>query len=72
MLNNGVLDPNNLSLMLEKIQRNHYRLMAQIGNMLQTEIEFEGGEDPEASELEKWRQTYRTRNQDIQTILKKN
>ena len=69
LLKNGVLNPAHLRQKLETFKGDHFYLIGQVGNMLQTEIEFDGHEDPKQSAFEKWRETFQTTNREIANVL---
>ena len=69
LLKNGVLNPTKLRQKVQTFIGKHYYLNGQIGNMLQTEIEFNGGDITQCS-FEKWRTTYKTNNNEIASALK--
>jgi len=69
LLKNGVLSPAHLRQKLETFKGEHFYLIGQVGNMLQTEIEFDGHEDPKQSAFEKWRETFQTTNREIANVI---
>ena len=64
-----ILDPVRFRRRLETFRGEHYRLIGDVGNMLQTEMEFEGGENPDASLLGQWIQGYATSNNELMTAV---
>jgi methyl-accepting chemotaxis protein len=69
LVETDVLNPLRLRETLERIKSYHYNLVGQVGNILQTEIEFEGGDDPEKSPLKEWMAGYQTNNPEILAAL---
>lgn len=69
LVENGILNPRALRLRLEQFKAEHYYLVGQVGNMLETEIEFEGHDDPAKSPFEKWRASRDEANQKVTELL---
>ena len=66
-----ILNPVKFRQNLERFTGYYYFLFGQVGNMLQTEVEFEGGEDSSQSDFGRWLKTYKTQNQRVSEILAK-
>lgn len=64
-----ILNPLKLRQVLEGFKSEHYFLLAQVGNMLQTEIEFDGSEDTEHCSFTQWLNTFKTRNTTIANAI---
>ena len=65
LLNTGILNPVKFRQQLERFQGQYYFLFGQVGNMLQTEIEFEGGEDAEKSSFGLWLRNFKNDNREL-------
>lgn len=62
LLQTGILNPVKFRQQMERFQGEYYFLFGQIGNMLQTEVEFSGGEDPDKSSFGQWIGNFQTNN----------
>ena len=71
LLASDILDPVRFRRRLETFRGEHFRLMGDVGNMLQTEIEFEGGENADASLLGQWLKGYSTTNKGVMSAVEK-
>ena len=70
LMDTDILDPVRFRKLLETFRGEHYRLMGDVGNMLQTEMEFDGGDDAAASLLGKWLASYSSTNDQIMQAVK--
>lgn len=65
----GVLNPARFRRDVERLRADHYFILGRAGEMLQTEIEFQGGDDPADSSFERWRAAFPGGNAEIRAIL---
>ncbi len=64
-----ILNPDALMANLQMFRGDHYKLEADVGNLLLTGRTFQGGEDPTACNLGRWMAGYKTTNPNIMQTL---
>lgn len=64
-----ISNPVQLRRKLEMFKGEHFFLQGQVGNMIQTEMEIEGGEDPDHAEFGHWLRSYRPENPEVREIM---
>jgi methyl-accepting chemotaxis protein len=64
-----ILNPDALMASLQMFRGDHYKLEADVGNLLLTGRTFQGGEDPTACNLGRWMAGYKTTNPRIGQAL---
>lgn len=69
LLATDILAPVRFKRDLEMLRSEYYKLIGDVGNMLQSEIEFKGGDDYSSSKLGTWIASHSTKNTAIQKIL---
>jgi Methyl-accepting chemotaxis protein len=69
LLTTGVLNPTDLRKNLEQFRGDHYKVMSQIPNAIQSNVMFEGGDDPTQCAFGKWLAESNIDNPRIKAIL---
>lgn len=71
LVDTDIINPMRLCEVLESLRSHQYDLVGRVGNMIQTEIEFEGNDTPADTPMTTWMAGYQTQNPIINGVLQK-